>query len=61
MSIWKTFPIDVPNDGVIVWVRVLYYYSEPFQATWDLTTQSFVSVLNSIVYPAWSIARWRPL
>ena len=59
---WRTFPLHIPIDGDTVWIRITYYYyAEPFQAVYDVTSQTFVSVHNSIVYPAWSVARWRNL
>jgi hypothetical protein len=61
MPVWLVFPTNIPADGSYVWIRIKYYYSEPFKAVWDLTSQTFVSVDNSIVYPAWSVARWRSL
>jgi hypothetical protein len=56
---WKTFPEDIPGNGVTVWIRVKYYYSSPFLAVYASATQEFTSVTNSIVYPAWTIARWK--
>lgn len=61
MAVWKTFPVAIPVDGSTVWIRITYYYSEPFKAVYDVTSQTFVSETNSIVYPAWSVARWRDL
>jgi len=60
MSIWKTFPLDIPSDSQTVWLRVRYCFSTPFLATYDETNQQFISTINSIYYPAWVIARWRP-
>jgi len=56
--IWKYLPKNIPTDTEEVWVRVRYYYHQPFLATWDETEQSFTSTDNSIIYPAWTIARW---
>lgn len=59
MSYWKTFPLDIPLDTEIVWVRVRYVFGTPFLATYDLAAQQFISTVNFINYPAWVIARWR--
>jgi len=59
MSTWKTFPLNVPADQEVVWVRVKYYYSTPFLATYDDAGQQFISTINSIYYPVWTIARWK--
>jgi len=60
MSTWKTFPLNVPDDHQEVWVRVKYYYSTPFLATYHVDTETFVSTDNAITYPVWTIARWKP-
>lgn len=59
MSTWETFPLNIPTDQQEVWVRVKYYYSTPFLATYSVATENFVSTVNSITYPAWVIARWK--
>jgi hypothetical protein len=61
MSTWKHLPIDVPTDSQTVWIRVVYLYQEPFQATYYSSSQMFISVTGSINYPAFTVARWRPL
>jgi hypothetical protein len=60
MATWFKLPNEVPTDGQIVYVRVEYYYSDPFLATFSLSALTFTSVDNAIVYPAWVIARWKP-
>jgi hypothetical protein len=60
MATWYTIPKNVPTNGQTVWVRVKYFYSQPFQAVYNTASQSFTSVTNSIVFPAWTIARWQP-
>ena len=57
MSNWKTLPVDVPTNGQTVWVRITYFYGAPFQAVYNSTNQTFTSVINSIVFPAYTIAR----
>lgn len=59
MADWKTLPEDKPADEEEVWIRIRYYYSAPFLATWLDATQDFTSTVNSIVYPAWSVSRWK--
>ena len=60
MAKWFTIPKNVPINGQTVWVRVKYYYSDPFQAVYNSSTQEYTSVLNSIIFPSWTIARWQP-
>jgi hypothetical protein len=59
MSSWKQLPEDLPVDEEEVWIRIKYYYGSPFLATWNEATQDFTSTDNSIVYPAWTVARWK--
>lgn len=59
MAIWKQLPAQIPTDEEEVWIRIRYYYGPPFLATWIDATQDFTSTLNSIVYPAWTVARWK--
>lgn len=59
MSTWKTFPLNIPDNEQEVWIRVKYYYSTPFLATYYVATENFISTTNSITYPAWTIARWK--
>jgi hypothetical protein len=59
MTTWFTLPEDLPTDSSTVWIRIKYYYGVPFKAVWSLTSQQFTSVDNSIVYPAWTVARWK--
>jgi hypothetical protein len=61
MAVWYQLPTDMPTPAQSCYVRVRYYYSAPFIAVWDAVTQTFVSTDNSIVYPAYSIARWKPV
>jgi hypothetical protein len=56
---WKKLPLDVPADLQVVWIRVKYYYGEPFLAEWFAATQDFISTVNSIIYPAWTVSRWK--
>jgi hypothetical protein len=59
MSAWKSLPENIPVDGSTVWVRVNYYYSDPFLAVFSLSALTFTSVDNTIIYPVWVISRWR--
>jgi hypothetical protein len=60
MTTWFHFPNNVPTDGTTVYIRIKYYYSEPFLAVFDLASLTFISVDNAIVYPVWVVARWKP-
>jgi hypothetical protein len=60
MDQWYKLPVSVPDDGSTCWVRIQYYYSQPFKAIYSASDHSFTSLVNSIVYPAWSVARWKP-
>jgi hypothetical protein len=60
MATWLHLPDEIPTDTQTVWIRVEYYYSEPFLAVFSLSALTFTSVDNTIVYPAWVVARWKP-
>jgi hypothetical protein len=59
MSKWLQFPDSMPENSDVCWIRIKYYYGEPFQAYWDVATLSFVSLVNSIPYHASLVSRWR--
>ena len=56
---WKSTPQDLPADGAIVWCRLNYWFGPPFLASWSVTQQSFISSVNSIIYPVWTVSRWK--
>jgi len=58
MTKWYSFPTNIPTNGQTVWIRVTDYYSTPFQAVYNSTSQQFTSVVNSIIFPAYIVARW---
>lgn len=60
MGPWKTLPLEVPNDGEDVWVRLNYWFGPPFLARWDQTAQTFIDKLGpaNLIYPVWTISRW---
>ena len=60
MSTWKTLPQDKPADGEEVWIRLNYWFGAPFLAKWDLSNQQFfASPGYELIYPLWTISRWR--
>lgn len=61
MAIWKTLPIQVPTDGEEIWVRLNYWFGPPFKAIYNSAAHTFTDSVNSIVYPIWTISRWRSL
>lgn len=56
---WNSLPLVLPTDQEEVWIRIKYYYGPPFLATWTTATQQFTSSINSIIYPTWTVARWK--
>jgi len=59
MQKWKTVPEELPVDQSIVWVRINYWFGQPFLAKWDLASQSFISEDTDLIYPVWSVMRWK--
>lgn len=60
MSQWSAFPLQVPEDKSLVWVRLTFNPSQPFVARWDLPTQSFITEGSLLTFPWWSVQRWKP-
>lgn len=60
MPTWKTLPQATPADTEEVWVRLNYWFGAPFLATWMEVDQQFKSTTPiPIIYPAWTISRWK--
>jgi len=59
MNGWKSIPFEIPSNGQEVNIRVKYYYGLPFLAVYSVANQNFVSSTGSIVYPAWTVSRWK--
>jgi len=59
MSQWHYFPLDIPADQDIVWIRLIYSYSTAFLAQYVAADQCFISQENDIIFPAWTIFRWK--
>lgn len=59
MSKWQTTPLELPIDGVPCWVRLNYWFGAPFRATYNVATEEWVSTVNGLTYPVWSISRWK--
>ena len=60
MNPWKTLPTHLPTDGQTVWVRINYWFGQAFLATWSVADQTFTDSVSGLIYPAWSVMRWRP-
>jgi len=56
---WNNIPLDIPNDNQIVWVRLYNSACPPFQAIYHADTQTFESVKTHIIYPIYTIYKWR--
>ena len=59
MSNWQTTPLELPIDGVPCWVRLNYWFGQPFRATYNVATEEWTSTVNGLTYPVWSISRWK--
>jgi hypothetical protein len=56
---WYTLPELLPVDQDIVWIRLNYWFGEPCLAVFNLTTLTFTTINTSVIYPTYSINRWR--
>ena len=59
MNPWNSCPQNLPADGSVIWCRLNFWFGIPFLAQFSLSAQTFTSVDNSVVYPIWTINRWR--
>lgn len=56
---WFTSPLNLPPDETLCLVRLNYWFGPPFLATYSNAAQEWTSQTNSVVYPVWSVSRWR--
>ena len=57
--LWKQFPLDVPIDGTLIWVRIDIWTGAPFAAKFNLTLMTVTSLINGITYDVRTIGSWR--
>lgn len=63
---WFSQPVKNPTDGTTVWVRRAALFTNPFQATWDLGSETFLIPAGGTGDPPTSIPwyevqSWRPV
>lgn len=56
---WKQFPLDIPIDGTLIWVRIDIWTGAPFAAKFNLTLMTVTSLINNISYDVRTIGSWR--
>ena len=56
---WTYIPKSIPVDGIDCFVRINYWFGEPFTATFDSATQEWTDIEHNQKYPVWSVSRWR--
>jgi hypothetical protein len=56
--LWKEMPEYFPSNGQTVWVRLRYWYTKPFLATFSAANQTFTTS-NGYVLPWYEAVRWR--
>jgi len=59
MNTWKTTPLDLPAHEQECWVRLNYWFGQPFKAVWDEDDSGWNDSVNDIWYPVYTISRWR--
>lgn len=60
MEDWIQIPFQMPANNDIVWVRTQRWSGAPFLAQYKTNNDSFTSSDNTIVFPAYAIAYWKP-
>ena len=56
---WNKVSQTLPTNGEVVWCRNNYFYGTPFLAVYTATGQTFTCNNTAIIFPAWTIARWK--
>lgn len=56
---WNKISQKLPANGEVVWCRNNYFYGTPFLGTYTTTDQTFTCNITAIIFPSWTIARWR--
>lgn len=59
MNKWKTIAKELPNDGEVVFIRIISIYGPVNTATFNLSMQTFVFTNTFIVVPAYYVSRWK--
>lgn len=61
MATWYTVPLVMPANAQQVYTRPYEWYGEPFLSTYSSAKDTFTDNTNGIVYPSYTIRRWRTL
>lgn len=59
MTRWNSPPLDMPSDNEEVYVRLQNWFGQPFLAKYFADTQTFTDSVNGMIFPWWTVARWR--
>lgn len=55
-------PDEIPQDGTLCYVRLNYWFGQPFKAYWRESTRTWEPELAPLyAYPFWTVSRWRPV
>jgi len=54
-------PVVLPVDNQECWVRLNDWFGLPFKAVWHTAGNEWTDKVNGIIYPVWTISRWRPV
>ena len=61
MNKWYTMPETIPDDDILCWVRINYWFGPAFKATYDHELGIWISQNGLLEYPQWTVCRWRPV
>lgn len=54
-------PGSIPDDDIICWVRINYWFGPAFKATYNHELGIWISQNGLLEYPQWTVCRWRPV
>jgi hypothetical protein len=59
MEKWKSTPGDMPIEATDCWVRLNYWFGQPFKAQWSDLLSGWTDIVSGMFYPVWAISRWK--
>jgi hypothetical protein len=60
MATWKSIPKELPTDTQHVYIRLWNYFNEPIACIYESSGQIFISDIGNIIFPIYTVYRWRP-
>jgi hypothetical protein len=56
---WQLLPEFVPANAQTVWIRCYGPFYTSFKAVYDSAAQTFTDIAHGIIYPAYTVYKWK--